>query len=472
MTLADVSATSAGRPALGIAQAALLLALLLGLQPVMTDLYLPSLPAIARHFDAPLSATQLTMSALILAFGPMQLVWGPVSDRWGRRPVLLASLALLSVASVGAALSPTIATLVAWRAAQGAALAAVVMCARAMVRDLYPPHEGARVMSLALSGLGVLAVAAPLSGGLIAAAFGWRAALGTVAAFATLSLTVIAWRQAVAKEITARGWKRVGFEEGAMTVAFHRDVLASLNGGAELAGIGDTIVVMRRQKDPVEIALYERIARIGDDAFTAATTGLTAGTTERELASRIDAELEAHGSDGPSFPTIVAAGPHAAHPHHDPGDRPIADGEPVIIDMGAMLDGYHGDLTRTIWAGVPTPRLREVYASVEAAQAAGIAAIRTGATWEAPDTAARAAFADAGLAEYLIHGLGHAVGYNVHEQPMMAQGALETFAGGEVMTVEPGLYIPGWGGVRVEDVGVVEADGLRVITHAPKASFL
>ena len=98
--------------------------------------------------------------------------------------------------------------------------------------------------------------------------------------------------------------------------------------------------------------------------------------------------------------------------------------------------------------------------------------LRTGATWGAPDSAARAAFADAGLSEYLIHGLGHAVGYNVHEQPMMALGALETFAGGEVMTVEPGLYIPGWGGVRIEDVGVVEAAGLRVITHAPKASFL
>jgi Xaa-Pro aminopeptidase len=280
------------------------------------------------------------------------------------------------------------------------------------------------------------------------------------------------WPAAVAKEIAARGWKRVGFEEGAMTVAFHRDVLAELDCGAELIGIGDAIVVMRRQKDGTEIALYERIAKIGDDAFSAATAGLTAGTTERELANRIDAELEARGSEGPSFPTIVAAGPHAAHPHHDPGHRPIEEGEPVIIDMGAMLDGYHGDLTRTIWVGEPTQRLREVYAAVEAAQAAGIAAIRTGATWEAPDSAARAAFADAGLSEYLIHGLGHAVGYNVHEQPMMAPGALDAFAGGEVMTVEPGLYIPGWGGVRIEDVGVVEHGGLRVITHAPKASFL
>lgn len=194
MTLADLTAPAAKRPAPGIAQAAVLLALLLGLQPVLTDLYLPSLPRIAQQFDAPLSATQLTMSALILAFGPMQLVWGPASDRWGRRPVLLLSLALMSAASVGAALAPTIGALVAWRAAQGAALAAVVMCARAIVRDLYQPHDGARVMSLALSGLGVLAVAAPLGGGLVAAAFGWRAALGMVAAIATLVLGVIAWR--------------------------------------------------------------------------------------------------------------------------------------------------------------------------------------------------------------------------------------------------------------------------------------
>ena len=182
------------RAPLGMAQAAVMLALLLGLQPVMTDLYLPSLPAIAGEFNAPLSATQLTMSVLILAFGPMQLVWGPASDRWGRRPVLLTSLTLMAVASLGAAASTSIGMLVAWRAAQGAALAAGVMCARAIVRDLYQPSEGARVMSLALSGLGLVAVAAPLGGGLIAAAWGWRAALAAVTAIAIGALVAIAWR--------------------------------------------------------------------------------------------------------------------------------------------------------------------------------------------------------------------------------------------------------------------------------------
>jgi len=279
------------------------------------------------------------------------------------------------------------------------------------------------------------------------------------------------WSRAIANEIKARGWSRAGFEDGAITVALHREVVAELDGAAELVPIGPAISYLRRVKDASEHALFERIARIGDEAFTAATQGLTAGTTERELARRIDTELEARGSQGPSFPTIVAAGPNAARPHHDPTDRQIETGEPVVIDMGAMLDGYHGDLTRTIWVGDPSPRLREIYAAVEAAQSAAFAAIRTGVAWQVPDAAARAAVADAGLSEYLIHGLSHGVGLYVHELPTMTEGASDTFAGGEVTTVEPGLYVPGWGGVRIEDVGIVEADEFRLITHAPKASF-
>lgn len=175
-------------PVLAPTMAAIALALLLGLQPVVTDLYLPSLPLLARDLAAPMSATQLTMSALILAFGLSQLVWGPIADRFGRRPVLLTSLSLLVLASAGAALAPHIGWLIAWRVAQGAAMAAAVVCARAMVRDLYEPHQGARVMSLGLSGLGVLAIAAPLLGGVLAMVLGWRSALAAVAIFAMLVL--------------------------------------------------------------------------------------------------------------------------------------------------------------------------------------------------------------------------------------------------------------------------------------------
>ncbi len=173
--------------------AALALALLLGLQPVVTDLYLPALPLLARELAAPMSAVQLTMSALILAFGLSQLVWGPLADRFGRRPVLLGSLAMLVLASLGATAASEIGWLILWRAAQGATLAAAVVCARAMVRDLYEPHEGARVMSLGLSGLGVLAISAPLLGGVLAMTLGWRSALASVAFFAFVVLLFV-WR--------------------------------------------------------------------------------------------------------------------------------------------------------------------------------------------------------------------------------------------------------------------------------------
>jgi DHA1 family bicyclomycin/chloramphenicol resistance-like MFS transporter len=172
---------------------ALSLALLLGLQPVTTDLYLPALPLLAADLAAPMSATQLTMSALILAFGLAQLVWGPVADRWGRRPVLLGSLALFVLASIGAALAPSIGVLVGWRIAQGATMAAAVVCARAMVRDLYEPHQGAHVMSKGLSGLGLIALSSPVLGGVLAAASGWRAALAAVAAIGLATL-VFVWR--------------------------------------------------------------------------------------------------------------------------------------------------------------------------------------------------------------------------------------------------------------------------------------
>lgn len=193
--------------------AALALALLLGLQPVMTDLYLPALPLLARELAAPMSAVQLTMSALLLAFGVSQLVWGPLADRFGRRPVLLGSLAMLVLASAAATAASAIGWLIFWRAAQGAMLAAAVVCARAMVRDLYEPHEGARAMSLGLSGLGVLAISAPLLGGVLAMSLGWRSALASVAAFAFIVL-IFVWRvlpeTLAAPDPRALHWRALG----------------------------------------------------------------------------------------------------------------------------------------------------------------------------------------------------------------------------------------------------------------------
>jgi DHA1 family bicyclomycin/chloramphenicol resistance-like MFS transporter len=172
----------------------LMLSLLLGLQPITTDLYLPALPSITAGFGASMPQAQLTLTALLLSFGASQMVWGPLSDRFGRRPILLVGMATYVLASIGSALAPSMEMLIGWRMAQGVAMGAGVMCARAVVRDLYEPTEGARMMSKGLSGLGVIAcVCAPL-GGLLSELFNWRIALTTLAVFGASALALVAWR--------------------------------------------------------------------------------------------------------------------------------------------------------------------------------------------------------------------------------------------------------------------------------------
>jgi DHA1 family bicyclomycin/chloramphenicol resistance-like MFS transporter len=180
----------------------LILSMLLGIQPVTTDLYLPALPALTEGFGAPMSQAQLTLSALLLAFGSSQLIWGPLSDRFGRRPILLWGLTAYTLASIGSTLAPSMALLIVWRIVQGAAMGAVVMCARAIVRDLYHPLEGARVMSKGLSGLGMLAcICAPL-GGVLSQLYGWRIALAALAVFggATLALVSLRFKESLAQK--------------------------------------------------------------------------------------------------------------------------------------------------------------------------------------------------------------------------------------------------------------------------------
>jgi len=191
---ARLPAATAAKPVVSHTRAAWALALLLGLQPATTDIYLPALPMLTRALGAPLVQAQLTLSALILAFGIAQLFWGPIADRVGRRPVLLIGLSAYTLASLGGMLAGSIESLIVWRAVQGAAMAAAVVCARAMLRDLYEPSEGTRVMAIGMSGLGVVAISGPVIGGLAAAAFGWRASLAVVAAFGACTLAFVIWR--------------------------------------------------------------------------------------------------------------------------------------------------------------------------------------------------------------------------------------------------------------------------------------
>lgn len=192
MTNASEAAGSTARERMSPGLIVALLALLLGTQPITTDLYLPALPGLAADLKSPMGSTQLTLSALLFAFGFSQLLLGPAADRFGRRPVLLAGLSLFVVASVGSVLAPDIGLLVAWRALQGVGMAAAVVCARAMVRDLYVPADGARVMSQALTGLGFIALVSPLVGGLLATLLGWRHALAATAVFGALCVAVVA----------------------------------------------------------------------------------------------------------------------------------------------------------------------------------------------------------------------------------------------------------------------------------------
>ena len=279
------------------------------------------------------------------------------------------------------------------------------------------------------------------------------------------------WTDTVAALITDAGWRAVGIEDETTTVAVYNRLLDAVGSGVTLVPTGDALDRLRATKDEAEVATLARALRLTDEAFVAAKRRLRPGMTEAEAAEIIGEELRAAGSDGEAFPTIVASGPNAARPHHAPGDRVIGEGEPVIIDMGAVVDGYHGDLTRTIWFGQPDEQLVTMYETVAAAQEHALAKAAPGVTGRELDDSARAFFAARDLADHFVHSLGHGLGLRVHEAPSAGPASGDTLEPGNVVTIEPGLYIPDWGGVRIEDVVLIEATGARNLTGAPKRSM-
>ena len=276
------------------------------------------------------------------------------------------------------------------------------------------------------------------------------------------------WPLEVGKTLKEGGYRKIGIEEEALTVGALAGIREGLEDAAEIAHLGPLVDQLRMEKDAAELATIAEAIRITDEAFVAATAGLAAGTTEKQLATRLDQAMRDRGADGPGFATIVASGPHAARPHHDPTTRPIAEGEPVIIDMGARLRGYNADLTRTIWIGEPTERLRSVYTIVFGANAAVADGIRAGMTGNEADALARDPIAAAGFGERFTHSTGHGLGIRVHEAPSLRHEGEDVLRPGHVVTIEPGIYLPDWGGVRVEDVTVIDESGARVLTGAPK----
>ena len=225
---------------------------------------------------------------------------------------------------------------------------------------------------------------------------------------------------------------------------------------------------LRAIKEPGELAAIQAAVDLGDAAFAHLSERLEPGWTERAAAWEIERYVREHGGEAISFETIVAGGAAAAMPHAFPRDRKLQAGEAVVIDMGVRRDGYCSDLTRTLFLGEPDDQFRRVYDIVLGAQLAALELIEAGMTGEQAHFLAHRVIAEAGYGEEFGHGLGHGVGLEVHEAPRLGRGSSDVLADGMVMTIEPGIYIKGWGGVRIEDLTVMENGRLRVLTHAPK----
>lgn len=224
----------------------------------------------------------------------------------------------------------------------------------------------------------------------------------------------------------------------------------------------------RRSKDPDALALTELCARIADDAVAAVLAAGLEGRTERQVQSDLDSAMAGFGAESVSFPTIVAAGPNGAEPHHVPGDRVIRGGDAVVIDVGACVSGYRSDMTRTVFVGEPSAEFAEMRAIVHEAQSAGLAEVCGGNNASAVDAAVRRVFSAHGVEHEYLHLTGHGVGLVIHEHPILGPTCNAVLQAGEVVTVEPGLYRVGTGGVRIEDLVVVTESGCRILTKTPK----
>jgi Xaa-Pro aminopeptidase len=282
----------------------------------------------------------------------------------------------------------------------------------------------------------------------------------------TIGLTVASQTATLVGAVAALG--SVALEAHDVSWAEQRRLADELRVG--LVASEGLIDDLRVTKDEGEIARIEAAAAIATAALAAVGPGLWHAPTEAEFGLELDTRMRRLGASGPSFETIVASGPNGAKPHHRPGSRTIVEGDLVVLDFGATVDGYRSDMTRTVCLGEPDPQQRRMLEVVAEAQAAGVSAVRAGATCRSVDIACRDVIGAAGWADAFSHGTGHGVGLEIHEAPRLSSSAPEaaTLASRSVVTVEPGVYLAGIGGVRIEDSVVVTDTGCRSLTHAPK----
>jgi Xaa-Pro aminopeptidase len=259
---------------------------------------------------------------------------------------------------------------------------------------------------------------------------------------------------------------KLGFEARSLAYAAYEKLRAAAR---DLVGTDGLVESLRKTKDESEIASIRRAVEIADAVFADIIKEIRAGMTEVDIAARIDFILRKKSSKVPAFKTIVASGEHSSLPHAEPTMRVIRDGDVVKMDFGAIWDGYCSDIARTVVVGKASDKIREVYGIVLEAQKEAIAGIRAGIKCSDADGSARQAIEAKGYGEGFGHSLGHGIGLEVHEGPRLSQKSEETLESAMTVTVEPGIYIPGWGGVRIEDIVVVRDDGCEVLTAAAKA---
>lgn len=267
--------------------------------------------------------------------------------------------------------------------------------------------------------------------------------------------------------------KRVGFEGSDVTFSQYQQIISGIqklpiDSRPELISTSGIIENLRIVKEIPEIESLQRAIDIGDQAFNTIGPNIEAGMTERQIAWDLEKVMRDLGADSVSFDLIVAAGPNAALPHHRPSDRVVQEGEPVVIDMGARFDGYCSDLTRTICIGKENETFRRIYDIVLGAQLAAINTVTAGISGSDCDQLARSVIEESGHGDNFGHSLGHGVGLAVHERPTVGPRSDEILENGMIFTIEPGIYIPGWGGVRIEDVVILENGYARLLSHARK----
>lgn len=282
-------------------------------------------------------------------------------------------------------------------------------------------------------------------------------------------LRVVGGRQAAAALVAlaaSGGVTRLGFEEHAVTVERHEELRAQAD--VALAALGHLVEELRRVKDDGEIALLREACAITDRAFEAVLPAIRPGVTERAVAIALERRMVDLGAERAAFESIVAAGPNGAIPHHHPGGRELEPGDLVTMDFGARYGGYHADMTRTVAIGEPASWQRDVYDLVRDAQQAAIDAAVPGAETKAVDAAARDIITAAGHGDAFTHGLGHGVGLEIHEAPLMGYDRTGRLMDRVPITAEPGVYLAGRGGVRIEDTLVVRADGPELLTTTTK----